>query len=114
MFEKLVNLFKKLRKPKKKEVAGATPQIEGDTIEQCPHVASGERKVYASTIQSVSSVKDVCKECFAKAPKRKPMATMLISKPKHPKPSSKFFKPESAHAKRLRKPGAKLEEDEED
>lgn len=69
MWKKLANFFKRLRKAKKplytyKWFPDEIPKIEGDTIKQCPHVASGKRKTYASIIIGVSTVKDVCKECY--------------------------------------------------
>jgi hypothetical protein len=113
---KIVSFFKNLRKPKKplytyKWFPNEMPKTEGDTIEQCPHVASGQREVRASVIVSPTRVRDVCEECYDKTLKRKRSPTMLIGKVKHPEPPSKFFKSQTAHAKRLWKKGSKLEDD---
>jgi len=132
MLEKLLNLFRRLRKPKKK-VTTATIQVEGDTVERCPHVASGESKAVASVVLSPTRVRDLCSECYKtyKHPENSLLSKGIthlqvtvshkkyprldlrtIRKKKHPEPKSKFFKPRTAYQKRLWKKDAKPEDEE--
>lgn len=111
---RIAKFFRSMRNTPQEEVSVTAI---GDTIEQCPHVASGEREVAASIVVSPSVERDVCNECHTTIVHKTSSVQRgtIILVPNHPQPKDKFFKPRSAYSKQLwdqrQKPDRKFKPD---